>query len=98
MSYARNPDPQILSIEAIIQKSEFKSKILNNIPTDLKKLFMEQASTTSTSKVNSKHNYHENRRISTGYEPHYFNTIENVPSASMYRTKKVSMIPPLPSG
>lgn len=63
MSYARNPDPQILSIEAIIQKSEFKSKILNNIPTDLKKLFMEQASTTSK----PRQYHHDNRRISTGY-------------------------------
>lgn len=41
MSYGRTIEPQLLSIEAIIQKSEFKSKILSRIPTDIKKLFIE---------------------------------------------------------
>lgn len=41
MSYTRNIEPQILSIEAIIRKSELKNKVLNSIPVDLKKLFME---------------------------------------------------------
>lgn len=40
MSQTRNIEPHLLTIEAIIQKSEFKSKILSNIPTDLKKLFL----------------------------------------------------------
>ncbi len=44
MSYNRSIEPQILSIEAIIQKSEHKSKLLNNIPIDLKKLFIDQIS------------------------------------------------------
>jgi len=40
MSNARGSEPQLLSIEAIIQKSEQKSKMLNNIPIDFKKLFI----------------------------------------------------------
>lgn len=42
MSYNRSIEPNILSIEAIIQKSDHKSKLLNNIPLDLKKLFIQQ--------------------------------------------------------
>lgn len=47
MSYAKTIEPQILTIEAIIQKSEYKSKLLNNIPVDLKKLFMDQLTTSN---------------------------------------------------
>lgn len=41
MSYARNIEPKLLSIEAIIKKGELKNKVLNSIPIDFKKLFLE---------------------------------------------------------
>mgnify|MGYP006995452464 CR=1 FL=1 len=50
MSYARNIEPKLLSIEAIIKKGELKNKVLNSIPIDFKKLFLEEIAKGSKGK------------------------------------------------